>query len=107
MGNRYYDTLLMLQQREAQRNDVGDLIPAGEVWETVSPCRDEPAGAGAPLYVEGGKILAYSSNVFCPATCPDVRENTTVKVIGENGMEQVAGTVKRFKRYKHYVKIWI
>jgi hypothetical protein len=107
MGNKYYDTLQVLQIQEAQRNELGDLLPASENWQAVSPCRDEPAGEGATVNVEGGAILNYSSNVFCPASCPDIQENITVKVMGLDGREQVTGTVKRFKRYRHYAKIWV
>ncbi|MDH6308121.1 hypothetical protein M2451_002640 [Dysgonomonas sp. PFB1-18] len=104
---KYYDTLKVHQKSKSPRNEVGDLIPEKLDWDKVSPCRDEPAGAGATVNVEGGKTITYSSNIFCPVTCPDIAENSTVQVENSSGQVQVTGTVLRFKRYKHYVKIWI
>ena len=102
-----YDNILQLHDAtELKRNEVGDLPDdVGDNWENISACREEPAGAGATVNVEGGKTLTYSSDIFCPVTCSDVGENTTVRVLDAKGNVLVTGMVLRFKRYRHYVKI--
>ena len=104
---KYYDKLQVLTGQPAGRNELGDLIPASESWLDVSECRDEPAGAGKTIDIGNGKVITYTSNVFCPTTCPDVAENATVRVLCADGKVQVEGTCKRFKRYRNYVKVWV
>ncbi len=104
---KYYNILQLYDATELKRDEVGDLpADGGDNWKSISSCREEPAGAGATVNVEGGKTLTYSSNIFCPVTCSDVGENTTVRVL-DKGKVLVTGMVLRFKRYKHYVKIWV
>lgn len=105
---KYYNILQLHDAAEIERNAVGDLpADAGDNWQTIGACREEPAGAGDTVNVEGGKTLTYSSNIFCPATCSKVDENATVRVLDKKGNVLVTGMVLRFKRYRHYVKIWV
>jgi len=102
--------LQVLKAVQPQRNEVGDLVTAGssdEEWLEVSPCRDEPAGKGNTVRTGNGDVVAYSSNVFAPADCPEVAENANVRVLGEHGEVVLEGICKRFHRYCHYAKVWI
>lgn len=105
---KHNDILQLHDATEIKRNEVGDLITDdGDNWRNIENCREEPAGAGDTVNVEGGKTITYSSNIFCPATCSNVSENATVRVLDKKGNVLVTGMVLRFKRYRNYVKIWV
>lgn len=105
--SKYNDTLQVFTGQPATRDELGDLSKANANWLTVSECRDEPAGAGKTIDIGNGVVVAYTSNVFCPTTCPDVALNATVRVLSIDGKVQVESTCKRFKRYRNYVKVWV
>ncbi len=103
-----YTYTLQLQQQAAQHlNDVGDLVGQPAQWVTVSLCREEPTGAGTEVQGSGASAIKCSSEVFMPATCTEIAANTLIRVLNAAGEVQATGRVLRFKRFKHYAKLWI
>lgn len=100
LGTKYTDTLQVEQQPTQQMNAVGDLVSSPATWLFVSMCREEPSAAGATA-------ITWSSEIFMPPTCPKIENKTLVRVLNAAGEVQVTGRVLRFKKYKHYAKLWI
>lgn len=107
IGTKYTDTLQVEQQAAQQINALGDLVSSPAQWLYLSPCREEPSGAGSEVSGVGATAIKYSSEIFMPSTCPHVPNKALVRVVNTTGEIQVTGRVLRFKRYKHYAKIWI
>lgn len=107
MANRYTDSLQMLVTTEATRNAVGDLVGGGSEWKTLTMCREEPSDGGTEVATVSAKATDKSSAIFFPAAAPAVPVNAHIRVLGADGTVQVEGNVMRYKRYKHYGKIWV
>ena len=107
LGTKYTDTLQVEQLGKQQMNALGDLVAQPASWLSVSPCREEPAGAGSTVSGVGATAISYSSEIFCPPTCPHIDDNMLVRVLNKAGEVQVTGRVLRFKRFKHYAKLFI
>ncbi len=107
LGTKYTDTLQVEQQPAQQLNALGDLVSTPATWLSVSVCREEPSGAGSEVSGVGATAIEWSSEIFMPPTCPVIANNTQVRVLNQAGDIQVTGRVLRFKRYKHYAKLWI
>ncbi len=107
MANRYTDTLQMLTTINAQRNAVGDLVGGTSQWVTLSKCREEPSDGGTEVSTVSAHATNKSSAIFFPANAPAVPVNAEIRVLGADGTVQVQGMVMRYKRYKHYGKIWV
>lgn len=107
LGTKYTDTLQVEQQAAQQLNAVGDLESSPATWQTVSPCREEPSSAGSEVSGVGATAIEWSSEIFMPPTCPPIANKTLVRVLNQAGEVQVTGRVLRFKKYKHYAKLWI
>lgn len=107
MASRYTDTLQMLVTTEAKRNDVGDLVGGTSEWKTLTMCREEPSDGGEEVSTVAARAINKSSNIFFPANAPAVPVNAQIRVLGADGTVQVEGKVMRYKRYKHYGKIWV
>lgn len=107
MASRYTDTLQMLNTTEATRNVVGDLVGGSSEWVTLTKCREEPSDGGTEVSAVSAKAINKSSAIFFPANAPAVPVNAEIRVLGADGTVQVQGKVMRYKRYKHYGKIWV
>ncbi len=107
MANRYTDTLQMLVTSQATRNAVGDLVGGSSEWKTLTKCREEPSDGGTEVSTVSARANDKSSAIFFPANSPAVPVNAQVRVLGADGTVQVEGFVMRYKRYKHYGKIWV
>lgn len=107
MASRYTDTLQMLQTTQATRNAVGDLVGGRSEWVTLTKCREEPSDGGTEVSTVSAKAKDKSSAIFFPANAPAVPVNAEIRVLGADGTVQVQGMVMRYKRYKHYGKIWV
>lgn len=107
LGTKYTDTLQVEQQPSQQLNALGDLVSSPAQWLTVCECREEPSGAGKEVSGVGATAIEWSSEIFIPQACPAIANNTLVRVLNPAGEVQVIGRVLRFKKYKHYAKIWI
>lgn len=108
LGTKYTGTLQVEQaQEEGQLNALGDPVRQPAEWLDVSPCRDEPSGAGSEVSGVGATAVQWSSEIFMPPTCPAIPNKTLVRVLNEAGEVQVTGRVLRFKRFKHYCKLWV
>lgn len=104
---RYTNTLQVEKHGSQHLNELGDLVSQSAVWVTVSLCREEPSGAGTEVQGNGASAIKCSSEVYMPATCTDIVANTLVRVLSATGEVQITGRVLRFKRFKHYAKLWI
>lgn len=107
LGTKYTDTLQVERQPAQQLNAVGDLVGSPATWLSVSLCREEPSAAGGEVSGVGATAITWSSEIFMPPTCPKIENKTLVRVLNAAGEVQVTGRVLRFKRYKHYAKLWI
>ena len=107
LGTKYTDTLQVEQQPTQQMNALGDLVSTPAEWLFVSQCREEPSAAGSEVSGVGATAFKWNSEIFMPATCPVIENNTLVRVINAAGEVQLTGRVLRFKKYKHYAKLWI
>ena len=63
--------------------------------------------AGSEVSGVGATAITWSSEIFMPPTCPKIENKTLVRVLNAAGEVQVTGRVLRFKKYKHYAKLWI
>ena len=108
-GNiRYSDMLYVEQPAEQTRNAVGDLVETKEAeFVKWGYCREEPNGGGRLMEDASGTMLAYESEVYLHSLCSAVPVNSCIKVFNAAGIEVLHGRVKRYKRYKHYAKIWV
>lgn len=107
LGTKYTDTLQVEQQAAQQLNALGDLVSTPVTWLSVSKCREQPSNAGSEVSGVGATAIEWSSEIFMPPTCPAIANKTLVRVLNAAGDVQVTGRVLRFKKYKHYAKIWI
>ena len=107
LGTKYTDTLQVEQQPTQQMNAVGDLVSSPATWLFVSMCREEPSTAGSEVSGVGATAITWSSEIFMPPTCQKIENKTLVRVLNAAGEVQVTGRVLRFKKYKHYAKLWI
>lgn len=107
LGTKYTDTLQVEQQPAQQMNALGDLVSSPAEWLSVSLCREEPSAAGSEVSGVGATAIVWSSEIFMPPTCPRIANKTLVRVLNAAGEVQVTGRVLRFKKYKHYAKLWI
>lgn len=107
LGTKYTDTLQVEQQAAQQLNALGDLVSTPAKWLTVCECREQPSGAGSEVSGVGATAIEWSSEIFMPPTCPVIPNKTQVRVLNQAGEVQVTGRVLRFKKYKHYAKLWI
>ena len=105
---RYTDMLYVEQPAEQQLNELGDLVDTKEA-ELVKwgLCREEPSSGNNVLQDGNGTTLAYESEVYLHACTPAVPVNSLIKVFNAAGMEVLHGKVLRYKKYKHYAKVWI
>ena len=105
---RYTDTLYVEQPVEQALNELGDLV------ETKEPqlvkwglCREEPSSGNKVLQDADGTTLAYQSEIYLHALTTAVPINSLIKVFNEAGEEVLHGKVLRYKKYKHYAKVWV
>lgn len=107
MASRYTDTLQMLKTTKATRNAVGDLVGGSSEWVTLTKCREDPSDGGTEVSTVSARAKDKSSAIFFPANAPAVPVNAEIRVLSDDGTVQVQGMVMRYKRYKHYGKIWV
>lgn len=106
---RYTDTLYVEQPAGAQtRNELGDLVDAKPA-ELVKwgLCREVPSGGNRVLTDADGTTLAYQSEIYLHPLTTAVPLNSLIKVFDATGKEVLHGRVLRYKKYKHYAKVWV
>lgn len=105
---RYTDTLYVEQPAQQTRNETGDLVDASAPqlvkWGL---CREEPSSGNRVLQDADGTTLAYQSEIYLHALTTAVPINSLIKVFNEAGEEVLHGKVLRYKKYKHYAKVWV
>lgn len=107
MASRYNDKLELKVTTQPTRNAVGDLVAGSTSWQHLTMCREQPQGEGKERSTVGAHAIDYSSTIFFPANAPAVPLNSEIRVIDVGGTVLVQGLVKRYKRYRHYGKIWV
>ena len=108
MASRYNNILeILVAPAEPTRNEVGDLVQGAPSWQFLTKCREEPTDGGTSVSTVGAKAIDYSSAIFFPADAPAVPLNSEIRVLSVEGTVLVQGMVMRYKRYRHYGKIWI
>jgi hypothetical protein len=96
------------QPVEQALNELGDLVDTKEPqlvkWGL---CREEPSSGNKVLQDADGTTLAYQSEIYLHALTTAVPINSLIKVFNEAGEEVLHGKVLRYKKYKHYAKVWV
>ena len=105
---RYTDMLYIEVPAVQMRNEVGDLMQARDAeLHKLGFCREEPSNSGTANKRADGTLLSKESEVYLHPDVPPVKENSYIKVYNAAGIEILVGFVKRYKKFKHYAKIWV
>ncbi len=108
ISNRYTDALYVEVPGQQSRNEFGDLVDTTDAkFQKWGLCREVPSGGNSLQESSEGTILKDESVLYLHKSTPAVAQNACIKVFDAAGNEVLHGVVKRYKKYKHYAKLWI
>lgn len=93
---------------EGYQDENGDYHEGESHFEGDIPCRYEPNGGEAKVYVfDDGTTSVYRYIVYLNNNCKNFKYNDVIKLFDKNGKEIIQAKVLGFQRGQLNAKLWV
>lgn len=104
---RYHSKLFYRALSESSVDGDGNYLPQSADLIFACYCRDESNSSGRKVSNGEGSHIEYSSLIYAPDDCPDLKPADYIEVSDNSGTKRVTGTVLRFSRDRYNCRIWV
>lgn len=93
---------------EGYEDENGDYHEGESHFEGNIPCRYEPNGGEAKVYVfDDGTTSVYRYIVYLDNNCPNFKRNDVIKLINKDGTTLTTAKVLGFHRGQLNARLWV
>lgn len=103
---RFPHQLFLVRKAETNPDVNGDFARGVESEKFITECRTEPNGSGRLISLTDGKTYQYSSLIYSPTNCGEMKAGDTI-IVKNNGVTMYRSQIAGISYDQKHTRIWV